>query len=326
MNAPAPAPRAAETGKALIVYFDGACPVCSKEIAYYQRQAGSQACDWIDASSCSEAALGSGLTRDAALARFHVRHPNGVLTSGMGGFAALWKVLPKTRWLGHFASLSPMPFFMDQAYRVFLAVRPLWRARTTTALAWPTYVVNELRSDHAGEVGAVQIYRGMLAVTRDPELRRFAQHHLTTEQAHLATIESHLPRAHHSRLLVAWRVAGWLTGALPALFGARAAYATVAAVETFVNLHYADQIGWIDTHLQSAGLSGHIDSAQATQLLSLRADLERCRLDELQHRDEALKAGVEMLNATGAQGFFIGAWTSLVSSGSASAVALARRI
>jgi 3-demethoxyubiquinol 3-hydroxylase len=310
---------AAITGKALTVYFDGACPVCSKEIAYYQRQAGAQACEWIDASRCAEVELGSGLTRDAALGRFHVRHPNGALTSGMGGFAALWKVLPKTAWLGRIASFGPMPFLMDQAYRVFLAVRPLWRAQPTATSNWPAHIVKELRSDHAGEVGAVQIYLGMLAVTRSPELRRFAEHHLATEQAHLTTIEAHLPRAQHSRLLGAWRVAGWLTGALPALFGARGAYATVAAVETFVNQHYADQIEWIDTHLQSAGLLGHVDAAQTEQLLSLRADLERCRLDELQHRDEALKAGV-------AQGFFVKAWTALVSSGSASAVALARRI
>jgi 3-demethoxyubiquinol 3-hydroxylase len=307
----------------LTVYFDGGCPVCSKEIAYYQRQAGAQACEWIDASSCVEAALGADLPRRAALGRFHVRHPNGELTSGMGGFAAMWRVLPKTAWLGRVASFGPMPFLLDQAYRAFLAVRPLWRTAPTTTTTstsdWPDHLIKELRSDHAGEVGAVQIYRGMLAVSRNPELRRFAEHHLATEQAHLLTIESHLPQAHHSRLLAAWRVAGWLTGALPALFGARAAYATVAAVETFVNQHYADQIEWTDTHLKSAGLLGHLDSAQLARLHALRADLERCRLEEVQHRDEALSNGA-------AQGVFINAWTSLVSSGSATAVALARRV
>ena len=307
----------ADIPKALTVYFDGGCPVCSKEIAYYQRQTGSQACAWVDASSCTEAELGSDLSRSAALGRFHVRHPNGELTSGMGGFAALWRVLPKTAWLGRIASIGPLPFLMDQAYRVFLAIRPLWRAAPTSVNIWPAHIVKELRSDHAGEVGAVQIYRGMLAVSRSPELRRFAQHHLVTEQAHLLTVESHLPKAQHSRLLSAWRLAGWLTGALPALFGERAAYATVAAVETFVNQHYLSQIEWIDAHLDAELAVGQ-SSVQTARLHGLRADLERCRLDELQHRDEALTAGV-------AQGVFISAWTALVSSGSASAVALARR-
>lgn len=312
-------PSLASPGKTLTVYFDGACPVCSKEIAYYQRQAGAQACDWVDASSCSEPALGPGLSREAALGRFHVRHADGSLTSGMAGFAAMWRVFPKTAWLGRIASFGPMPLLLDQAYRVFLALRPLWRpAPQSVALSqWPDSLVKELRSDHAGEVGAVQIYRGMLAVTRDPALRAFAEHHLATEQAHLSTVESHLPAAQRSRLLPAWRMAGWLTGALPAFIGARVAYATVAAVETFVNQHYADQLVLIDSLLAPAPGTDSVDAELATRLAALRIDLERCRLDELQHRDEALKAGA-------ANGVLVNLWTGLVGRGSASAVALAR--
>jgi 3-demethoxyubiquinol 3-hydroxylase len=317
-TAASPATLAPASSKTLTVYFDGACPVCSKEIAYYQQQAGAQACAWVDASTCDEPALGPGLTRAAALGRFHVRHADGSLTSGMGGFAALWRVLPKTAWLGRVASFGPVPFFLDQAYRVFLALRPLWRP-AAKLLPWPQAMVKELRSDHAGEVGAVQIYRGMLAVSRNPELRAFAQHHLATEQTHLLTIESHLPAAHHSRLLFAWRVAGWLTGALPAVLGPRFAHATVAAVESFVNQHYAEQIQLIDQVLQPAASPTSIDGAERARWLALRDDLERCRLDELQHREDALSAGV-------AQGFFVNAWTRLIARGSAGAVALARRL
>ena len=320
--------------KALTVYFDGACPVCSKEIDYYQQQAGAETCEWIDASRCSELQLGTGLNRELAMSRFHVRHPNGQLTSGMAGFAALWTVLPKTAWLGRVASWGPVPFLMEQAYRVFLALRPLWRpapratlnaslggptpSQATAAVSWPTSIVKELRSDHAGEVGAVQIYRGMLAVSRNAELRRFAAHHLATEQAHLLTIEAHLSAAHHSRLLPAWRIAGWLTGALPALLSARIAYATVAAVETFVNQHYADQLVLIDSLLQPDISSAALSAEDALRLTQLRSDLERCRLDELLHRDEALSAGA-------AQGMLVNLWAALVGRGSASAVALARR-
>ena len=307
--------------KALTVYFDGACPVCTKEIAYYQLQVGAEACAWIDASRCEESALGRDLPRSAALGRFHVRLADGTLVDGMAGFAAMWQVLPKTAWLGRVASFGPVPFVLDQAYRVFLAVRSLWRPASALAIEtspWPADIIKELRSDHAGEAGAVEIYRGMLAVSRNPELRAFAEHHLATEQAHLLTIEAHLPIRYHSRLLGAWRVAGWLTGALPALLGPRAAYATVAAVETFVNQHYAAQLPLIDSHVGATDLLGAPDAAQAARLVALRNDLERCRLDELQHREEALKAGA-------AQGWVADCWTALVGRGSASAVALARR-
>lgn len=287
----------------LTVYYDGACPVCSREIAMYQRQPGAEACRWVDAATCAPEALGPDLTRDAALARFHVRRADGTLADGMGGFALLWRTLPRTAWLGRVASFGPVPRLLDAAYAVFLRLRRVWRPAPGP---WPAVTLADLRSDHAGEAGAVQIYRGMLAVTRDPGLRAFALAHLATEQEHLDTVLSHLPPAHRSRLLPAWRLAGWLTGVLPALAGPRVAYATVAAVETFVDRHYAEQIERLDAM--------PADARRAV----LRADLERCRVDELHHRDEALAAGV-------AQGWPVRVWTSLVAHGSAGAVALARR-
>lgn len=299
------ASRSSTAAPGLTVYFDGGCPVCSREIAAYRRQPGAERCEWIDASSCAEATLGDGLSRSAALARFHVRRADGELVDGMRGFAMLWRTLPRTAWLGRLALIEPMPALLDGAYAGFLKLRGMWRP-TPQILPWPAVTVADLRSDHAGEAGAVQIYRGILAVTRDPALRAFATHHLATEQAHLDLVLSHLPPPHRSRLLPAWRVAGWCTGALPALFGPGAVYATVAAVETFVDRHYAEQIERLDAM--------PADPRRA----ALRADLERCRLDELQHRDDALREGA-------ATGWFARAWAGLVGRGSAAAVGLARR-
>ena len=105
-------------------------------------------------------------------------------------------------------------------------------------LRLPARVIADLRTDQAGEAGAVCIYRGILRVGRDPALRMFAQHHLKTEQKHLRQIEEWLPQPSYSRLLPIWRLAGFLTGALPALLGPRVVYATIDAVETFVNPPY----------------------------------------------------------------------------------------
>ena len=114
---------------ALTVYFDGACPVCSREIAVYQRQPGAERCVWVDASSCPEAALGAGLSRDRALARFHVRQGDGVLVDGMRGFTLLWITLPRFAWLGRIASIGPLPGLLDVAYRIFLRVRTIWHRK-----------------------------------------------------------------------------------------------------------------------------------------------------------------------------------------------------
>ena len=127
------APRSAAAP--LTVYFDGACPICSAEIAHYRHLPGAQACEWIDAASCADDELGPGLTRVSALRRFHVRRADGQLADGMRAFAALWSTLPRTAWLGRIASIGPIPAIFEGCYRIFLAVRPLWRrtARQTDA-------------------------------------------------------------------------------------------------------------------------------------------------------------------------------------------------
>ena len=139
-------------------------------------------------------------------------------------------------------------------------------------------LIADLRSDRAGETGAVMIYRGILAVTRDARVRHFAQTHLATEAGHLAMIEPWLAPPHRSRLLPLWRIAGWLTDALPALVGPRAVFATIEAVETFVDQHCAQQIDRID-RLDAGG--------RHAPLHALRALLQSCRDDEVAHRDEA---------------------------------------
>lgn len=111
----------------LTVYFDGGCPVCSREIAAYQRQPGSEACRWVDVSGCDVAALGAGLDRSKALARLHVRRADGSLVDGAAAFVLMWQALPATRWLGRLAAVPPLPWLLERAYRAFLRLRPLWR-------------------------------------------------------------------------------------------------------------------------------------------------------------------------------------------------------
>jgi ubiquinone biosynthesis monooxygenase Coq7 len=175
------------------------------------------------------------------------------------------------------------------------------RART---VAVPPSMWPALRSDHAGETGAVFIYRGILRVSRNTEVRRFARQHLETELAHLALMQQLVPPRHRSRLLGVWRIAGWFTGAVPAVFGASAVFRTIEAVETFVDYHYA---------AQTRALAGDRDHAE------LRDLLEGCRLDEVEHRDDAGRR-------LGDPGLLGRLWCLLVGQGSRIGVALASRV
>lgn len=302
----------------LTVLYDGACPLCRREIAHVQglTHEGSALC-FVDISAAGDATHDFAAERQTLLARFHVQREDGSRLSGAAAFVAMWSRLPGWRWAARLAQLPGAMYLLEAAYRGFLKLRPAmqalahrWEGASTTAVkaGLSSHLLRELRSDHAGETGAVMIYRGLAAVAgwrKNPELIDFAKRHGATELDHLRQLESWLAPGHRSRLLGAWRIAGWLTGALPALAGPRAVYATIAAVETFVDRHYQQQIDHVQQHGGPEGL------------LAL---LLHCQAEEQAHRDEAAAL------AGGPPSGALRAWCALVGTGSDAAVTLARRV
>ena len=169
----------------------------------------------------------------------------------------------------------------------------------------PQWLIADLRSDHAGETGAIWIYQGILLTTSEEAVKEFAKNHLTTELSHLEKIESFLDEKDRSVLIPLWKILGFLTGALPAIFGSRAVFATISAVENFVVAHYQAQI----RRLRNENIHPHISSV-----------LQSCRDDEAQHEAEAASL------ISSQPGKLLRAWCRLVSVGSNFAVKLARMI
>jgi 3-demethoxyubiquinol 3-hydroxylase len=115
------------TAPKLTLYYDGGCPICTREIGFYQRRRGAAHIHWVDLAQCEDTELGTGLSREAAYARLHVRWPDGQLVSGAQAFAALWQALPAFRLVGRLAALPGIAQGLEWGYRGFLRVRPLWR-------------------------------------------------------------------------------------------------------------------------------------------------------------------------------------------------------
>ena len=176
------------------------------------------------------------------------------------------------------------------------------------AIKLPDFTRSELRASHAGETGAVWIYRGILLIeffSRDTPLRQFARHHLQTEKRHLAGFEHIIHHFRGSILLPVWCIAGLLTGAIPALLGRNWVYYTIFCVETFVDEHYAHQFKVIER-----------DTHPITE--KFRNEMHNFHADEQQHRAEALNA------MTCAPTRPMQIWGKLIKSGSGVAVSLAR--
>ena len=137
-----------------------------------------------------------------------------------------------------------------------------------------------LRVDHAGELGAVAIYRGQRAVFDQAKGHERTAGQLAEMQAHEA---EHLSRfdellvergVRPTALTPLWRLAGFALGAGTALLGDKAAHACTEAVETVIEEHYADQIAEL-----------------ADRDPALAAELAKFRDDELAHRDLAQNEG-----------------------------------
>jgi ubiquinone biosynthesis monooxygenase Coq7 len=139
-----------------------------------------------------------------------------------------------------------------------------------------------LRVDHAGELGAVAIYRGQRAVLGAARGHGHAAGQLEEmeahEAAHLARFDALLNarRVRPTLLAPLWRAAGFALGAGTALMGDKAAHACTEAVETVIEEHYAGQIAEIAAHEPD-----------------LAAELSAFRDDELAHRDTARAEGAQ---------------------------------
>lgn len=142
-----------------------------------------------------------------------------------------------------------------------------------------------LRVDHAGEFGAVQIYKGQLAVLGHTDVAPTLQKFLKQEETHLLMIDS-LARSHRVRpsaLLPLWRFAGYALGAGCAMLGKEGAMACTVAVETVIGEHYDSQI----RELLADGQDGLQKHKELMELLS------RLRDDELAHMNAGLEHGAE---------------------------------
>lgn len=135
-----------------------------------------------------------------------------------------------------------------------------------------------LRVDHAGELAAVQIYRGQRAVLGHTKGR--IAHQLeemeAQEAVHLARFDRLLTerRVRPTAMTPVWRLAGFGLGAVTALMGQKAAHACTEAVETVIEEHYAGQVAEL-----------------ADRDPELAAELAQFREEELAHRDLAVEEG-----------------------------------
>lgn len=180
----------------------------------------------------------------------------------------------------------------------------------TTGPAWlpgdpdaTARVRRTIRVDHAGEYGAVRIYRGQIDMLGHTASGAAIRHMAQQEAHHLRTFEGILARrrVRPTALAPLWHAAGYALGAATALMGDKAAMACTVAVEEVIDGHYARQ-----------------HAALGPEEAELGAVIAEFRDDELAHRDAALGHGAE-----GALGYLL--LSRAITAGSRLAIWLSER-
>ena len=106
----------------LTVWYDGACPLCIREIALMRRLDKLQRIAFADVTEPSTVCP---LDRNLMLARFHATTDQGETLSGAAAFAAMWREIPPLRPLGLMAQNRVVLALLERTYTLFLKVRPL---------------------------------------------------------------------------------------------------------------------------------------------------------------------------------------------------------
>ena len=105
----------------LIVWHDGGCPLCRREIALMRRLDRRGVIEFVDVTSAPVSAC--PIDPAEMLARFHASE-DGRLLSGAAAFAAMWRAIPLLRPLGLAARSPWLLALLERVYVRFLRVRP----------------------------------------------------------------------------------------------------------------------------------------------------------------------------------------------------------
>jgi predicted DCC family thiol-disulfide oxidoreductase YuxK len=108
----------------LTLYYDGLCPLCSREMAHYRRRAaGDPSVVFLDITDPAFVPADHGLDRKRVQRLMHVKEGE-TLYTGIDAFLAIWRRVPGHGFLTWLASIPGVYWMMKGGYHAFAAVRP----------------------------------------------------------------------------------------------------------------------------------------------------------------------------------------------------------
>ncbi|MCP5142762.1 MAG: DUF393 domain-containing protein [Chromatiales bacterium] len=126
-------PTQTRTLPTLTVFFDGGCPLCSREIDHYRRierrQPGAPLIRWADITAGQDPLGQHGISLQEAMTLLHAIDTDGVRHVGAPAFVQIWSRLPYYHLLARTTTALRLTGLLDIAYRRFAS----WRYRRRAA-------------------------------------------------------------------------------------------------------------------------------------------------------------------------------------------------
>ena len=107
----------------ITVYYDGQCPLCSREIEHYRALVRGASVLFVDLTQPGFDPVRERVDPDQADKILHVKVGEKVRT-GLDAVITLWEAIPAYGWLGRIARLPILYSFFNAGYRVFAHFRP----------------------------------------------------------------------------------------------------------------------------------------------------------------------------------------------------------
>ncbi len=116
-------PTADTTACEVTAFYNGACPVCGREIRSYARYADREKLPmgWVDIDAEPDALAARGLTADDVKRRMHAVDADGNLYRSIDAFLLMWRTMPRYRWLARIVGLPGIKQICWAGYEGVLA-------------------------------------------------------------------------------------------------------------------------------------------------------------------------------------------------------------
>lgn len=100
----------------MTMYYDGACPVCSREVSLYRKLDRNGRIRWHDVSADAGDLGADRVSQADALTVLHARLPDGRLVKGVDAFIAVWDRLPGFTLFARLARWRPVTWMLEKGY------------------------------------------------------------------------------------------------------------------------------------------------------------------------------------------------------------------